>query len=286
MAGFPYTIPGRADFKKEYDFIWKLQLSEGFENIGASEDYTAFKGFSSRYKNADGKWTSNIEEAVDITNPDMRAGGIDLAKEKRRIFDSQFVNYVCQLCEKVDIPDDEFETEDIEYGPTTIKMPKRVILHDITVTYLEDSLNSVYNFHKSWFNAIRCKGGINSPYTFTAMATYMTYDRTLSQWLQGGFRNRIEKDVNGFLSALSTSNMGASAVTAAFGIENDLLQKITGSHRYPFIYPIKIDPSDADKSGTEISRTTVTYTRLPNIIIPKTTNSVKEATDSLGEITE
>ena len=35
MAGFPYTIPGKADFKKEYDFIWKLQLSEGFEKIGS-----------------------------------------------------------------------------------------------------------------------------------------------------------------------------------------------------------------------------------------------------------
>lgn len=261
MAGFPYTIPGRADFKKEYDFIWKLQLSEGFEKIGASEDYNVVRQ-QAKYRNSEGKFITNIEEAV---NPKDKWGGFRIDKEKRRIFDPQFVDYICQLCEKVEVPDDEFETEDIDYGPTTVKMPKRVMLHDITVTYLEDSLNSVYNFHKSWFNAIRCGGGINSPYTFTAMATYMTYDRTLSQWLQGGFRNRIEKDINGFLSALSTSNMGASAVTAAFGIENDLLQKITSSHKYPLIYPVKIDPGDGDKSGTEISRTTVTYTRLPNI---------------------
>ena len=70
-----------------------------------------------------------------------------------------FSGYVSQLAESVTLPDDEFETETIPQGPVEYEMPKKVKLANINVTYLEDSLETVYNFHKAWFQAIRCGKG-------------------------------------------------------------------------------------------------------------------------------
>ena len=252
MAGFPYTIPGKADFKKEYNFIWKLGLSKTLKQKS--------------YKHID----FNAEK-----------GGL-----AKTLFDNSFIDYICQLCEKVNIPDDEFEMEELDYGPTTVKIPKRVQMHDITVTYLEDSLNSVYNFHKAWIKTIRHGGGINTPYLYSAQATYTIFDRTLTATEQLALRNIGDKYLNSGLSAIVTSNAGLSALTSMLGDELDPLTHVTGSQIYPFIYPTKVSGRSGDKSSTELSRTEVTYARLPNIIPPKTSTETNPITEGTGSVTE
>lgn len=247
----PYTIPGRAEFKKEYCFTWKLELNKDFDsNVDASEGLP-FHTWKS-------KTTIIRKSTPENPNAYFQLG---LAKEwsMDSIFDDRTVNYICQLCESVDVPDDEFETEEISVGPAVYKMPVRVLMPDISVTYLEDTLNSVYNFHKAWFSMLR-KDGIQSPFKYCAKGTYITYDKTLDQLKAAAIRNFGTNAINAAASSLV--NVGID-IPGIFNMDINP----TGSTVYNCIYPTKISRGTGNKSGTGLAKTTVTYARLPNIPI-------------------
>ena len=141
----PQTLPLISDFKKEYKFVWCI-----------------------------------IGESPQVLN--NMAQTLPSLAYKYILHNIPYCLYVSQLAERVDIPDDEFEIESLDVGPTTYQLPKRIKIHNITVTYLEDTLNSVYNFHKAWFNLIR--GGnsfyMNSPCSIYASARFIEFDDTLT----------------------------------------------------------------------------------------------------------
>jgi hypothetical protein len=43
---------------------------------------------------------------------------------------------------------------------------------------------------------------------------------------------------------------------------------ITGAETFPRIFPVQIDRDPANKAGNNFSKVTVTYARVPNIVIP------------------
>lgn len=237
----PETIPLVSDFKKEYKFLWLVTANDATtsanKNIFVSDDFSVFdsdKNFDIRkymnYMNVDGM---ELYQAV-VANP-------------------LFSGYVSQLTEKVTLPNDEFETENIPQGPVEYQMPKKVKLDDIHVTYLEDSFETVYNYHKAWFQAIRCgKGiGINSPSLFSASARYIPFEDTMTLFEYALFKNQVSQAVR---SAMYSSYISPNLPLNA---------KPTSITTYPSIWPKSIHRSEANHSGTEVARVEVTYTRIP-----------------------
>lgn len=236
----PETLPLVSDFKKEYKFLWYI----------SANDSPSIKGAVTRY-NGSGLETFNTETSIRNIMNNLEIDGMELFMAV--VANPLFSGYISQLAQTVNPPDDEFDTETIPQGPVDYQMPKRVKLEDINVTYLEDSLETVYNFHKAWFQAIRCgKGiGINSPSLFSVSAKYIPFEDTMlaSEYLL--FKNQIAQQVNSVLSSDFTNPglpMGAkpSSITT-----------------YPRIWPKKIHRSAANHAGEDISTVEVTYSRIP-----------------------
>lgn len=227
----PETLPLVSDFKKEYKFLWYISA----DITGASGTYSKMVTDVSghHYEFPELSEGSTLYNAV-VANP-------------------LFSGYISQLAETVTLPDDEFDTESIPQGPVDYDMPKRVKLEDINVTYLEDSLETVYNFHKAWFQAIRCgKGiGINSPSLFSATARYIPFEDTMTAEEYIVFKNQIVQKVNSFISS-DFANPGLP-----------LGAKPTSLTTYPKIWPKKIHRSAANHSGEDVATVEVTYSRIP-----------------------
>ena len=238
----PETLPLVSDFKKEYKFLWLITIDSGVINpIRAAMSSEVSGGLSG----------GNIYENIDDFASKSSIDGIELFNAV--VANPLFSGYISQLAQTVNPPDDEFDTETIPQGPVDYQMPKRVKLEDINVTYLEDSLETVYNFHKAWFQAIRCgKGiGINSPSLFSASAKYIPFEDTMlaSEYLL--FKNQIAQQVNSTLSSNFT-NPGLPIGAKPSSITT-----------YPRIWPKKIHRSSANHAGEDISTVEVTYSRIP-----------------------
>lgn len=228
----PATIPLITDLKKEWKFLWVLSTpTRGV--VGTYQDYA--------------NW--DLKDIADLT-VDASDGS---TLYRSTVCNPLFRGYVSQLAETVNLPDDEFENEEIPQGPVTYSMPKKVKLSDINVTYLDDSLESVYNFHKAWYQAIRCGRtvGINSPSLYCASARYIPFEDTLTALEYAAYKNEIMEYVN---SAISTVNLAPNL---------PLYAKPTSITTYPKIYPIRIHRSAANHAGSDTSKVEVTYKRIP-----------------------
>jgi len=216
----PQTLPLITDFKKEYKFLW---------NIGA--DLSANEAIKS------------------LARIGVEGAEYFLAVVKNPLY----AGYISQLADQVVIPDDEFEVEGIDQGPVTYQMPKKVKLNDIMVTYLDDSNESVYNFHKAWFQAIRCgKGyGINSPFLFSAKAQYIPFENTLTATEYVALRNILMNTVTSKLNSLPTPTLPQGV-------------KASSITTYPQIFPTRIHRTPANQEGTGLANVEVTYARIPN----------------------
>lgn len=236
----PETLPLVSDFKKEYKFLWYISAN------GVTVDGTVNALVNGQ--------AAQLKASIDIRKQMKRLNVDGMQLYTAVVANPLFSGYISQLAEQVNIPDDEFDTETIPQGPVDYQMPKRVKLEDIIVTYLEDSLETVYNFHKAWFQAIRCsKGiGINSPSLFSASAKYIPFENTMlaSEYIL--IKNRLSQMLN-------------SAVTSNFAMPTlPIGVKATSMTTYPSIYPKKIHRTAANHSGTDIAKVEVTYARIAN----------------------
>ena len=215
----PITLPLISDFKKDYKFFWLI------------------------YTTPDKLLLNDMQPGVTMF--------------KSTTCNLLYQGYVSQLAEQVQIPDDEFEIESVPQGPVEYQMPKKVKLHDITVTYLDDTLETVYNFHKAWYDAIRCGGeiGINSPYNLCASAKYVPFDETLTMAEYMLFNNSVTEAINTWGSTWSAPALPKMA-------------HVSSMTTYPRIYPTKINRSAANQGSEDISKVTVTYARIPEFKKP------------------
>lgn len=164
--------------------------------------------------------------------------------------------YVSQLAEKIQIPEDEVEYDTVNIANLEYKVPKRIKMNDITVTYLDDSVNSVYQFHKTWMMKLRQTDGLSleSMYSYSLKGLYVTLDKTLT--------------ASKYLALFK----GIGELTSSDSILNSISTKLllnsyakpTSITQYPKLFPVKISRDEADNSGDGLSKVTVTYVRLPN----------------------
>ena len=235
---FPQTLP-LTEFKKDYKFIWYLQ----------GIDYEAHD-------------TSGTGRLLFYKENPAASGYLNT------VANLPYALYVSQLTEQVQIPDDEFEIETLPQGPVEYQMPKKVKLNDIQVTYLEDSANSVYNFHKSWFNAIRGgkKTTINSPSFFAAKGIYIEFEDTLTS-AQYAMMYNITNAIAGANKLSVNTNQKLSAVLSKVKPELPYNAVPTSWSIYPKIYPKKITRTPGNHQGDGLSKVTVTYARIPQFAV-------------------
>ena len=245
---FPQTLP-LTDFKKEYKFLW-------FIDAPSSEDYYPEGG-------------SSVEENWALYH-----------MQEATLGNIVYCGYVSQLAEQVNLPDDEFEIEQMKHGPVTYEIPKSVKLQNITVTYLEDSFNSVYNFHKTWFNMIRGGTGVyfNPPCELCARARYIEFEDTLTAEEYIAYKNVVVSTLERLPNAILPNAL--SSKLDSLKPEIPLGAKPTGITTYPRIYPTRISRTAANKGGTGLHKVTVTYSRIPEF---KKNHSNLQMLDADGE---
>lgn len=191
-----------------------------------------------------------------------------------------FTTYISQLAESVNLPDDEIETEDYEVGMLKIPVPVRINMPDIQVTYLEDTNDTVYNFHKSWISFIRhgdtfC---LESFYPYSINGRFITFENTLEAFELAGLVKSMEAGRELDAGMNGGTNNVMSQVIQALGVGNlDLLSIPHSIYNYPHIFPYKISRDNADKKGDGLSHVTVTYKRLPKMKIRKPYENLKGA---------
>ena len=182
---------------------------------------------------------------------------IKVAAQFVTLMNHALTSYVSQLAEKVGLPEDAIDTDDYMIGSVPAAVPKKVQMPDITVTYLDDTNDTVYNFHKSWQSFVRCGDTFSMEplYPYSIVGRYITYENTLSAeehatLLQA--QNIADANIN---------NQTLYQITHV----GDVFIKPRSIYNYPRLFPIRIQRNEGDKSGSGISRVTVTYKRLPEI---------------------
>jgi len=210
--------------------------------------------------------------------PHLGVKGLEIFTRYTALMNHVFTTYISQLAESVNLPEDEIETEDYELGMLKIPVPVRIGMPDIQVTYLEDTNDTVYNFHKSWISFIRhgdtfC---LESFYPYAINGRFITFENTLEAFELVGLAKSIEagRQIDADMNNNTSNVMGQ--VFQALGVGNlDLLSIPHSIYNYPYLFPYKISRDTADKKGTDISHVTVTYKRLPKMKIREPYKNLK-----------
>lgn len=202
--------------------------------------------------------------------PSLSVKGLTVFAKYTSLMNHVFTTYISQLAESVNLPEDEIETEDYEIGMLKIPVPVRINMPDIQVTYLEDTNDTVYNFHKSWISFIR-QGDtfcLESFYPYAINGRFITFENTLEAYELVGLAKTLDEGVKIDNAMNSGTNGIMGQVFNALGIGNlDLLSIPHSIYNYPYLFPYKISRDTADKKGTDVAHVTVTYKRLPKMKI-------------------
>ena len=175
----------------------------------------------------------------------------------RLLMNHALTSYISQLAERVGLPEDNLETQDYDVGCTAIPVAKKFAMPDITVTYLEDSNDTVYNFHKSWQSFARSGDTfcMEPLYPYTVVARYFTFENDLSE-TEVATLLKIQNAVDSKIADTNTYNLTHAG---------DVFIKPKSTYIYPHIFPVRISRGEANKGGSELSKITVTYKRIPEL---------------------
>ena len=206
---------------------------------------------------------------------------------KAEFLDSITLLYISNLVEKVTMPSDKLDMGTVQYGLVPFQFPKGFTMSNIQVQFLEDELESVYRFHRHWMNSL--KGHV--------------YGFCLNRW-EGNmsFREWGKVSLSAMYSPIKRlpiytptflRQMGEAMVApkkVMFGIDpvsGKWIPEYSGDDKaplsleleasasmdmplgievFPVIFPIQIDRGSADKAGSGITKTTVTYVRIPIVV--------------------
>ena len=198
---------------------------------------------------------------------------LDVLSIIKTIFDVATMVYVSQMAEKVGIPDDEIEYETVKMANLEYRVPRGIKMNDFQVTYLDDSINSVYMYHKKWQMQVRNDALSMYPLvSLCASGWYVTTEKDIQpetyETIYKNYYSRSGKGLNEIRKLLHAASIVPTSIT-----------------QFPNIYPIKISRTEADKAGDGLAKVTVTYARLPNfkrnrnplLVRPKNGNMFKDA---------
>ena len=278
----PITIP-LTNLKRNWKFLWQIQQSQ---NEIASSNFgniaNTAKNIASNVRDVASTISGFAKDAAGA----FKSGGVKGAlnsvlysfndlKTRQILSDPVLQMYVSQLAKTITLPEDEVEFENYTIGNVDYPVPVKYKVNDITVTYYDDNLDTVYNFHKWWLNLAKESGGDNGISTMamnpiaglTFAAKYIVYEDSLStleysyllQWLNRG---------------MSTLTSATEKVSAFFNLPDiseagevvDPFLKWHSTQTFPSIFPRRIERSGPDKGGDGLSEVTVTYVRVPNFI--------------------
>ena len=231
------ALPGllpMLDFKKSYSFHWQLQ---GIENFVVSMS----------------------KEVIKNGKPNVKA----IAFQAYCVLN---MLYVSQLAREIKLPDDEVEIEKIDIGLVKFPVVKGVKMDDIEVVYLEDTANTVYDFHKKWQSCVLDKKNgfsLKAIEPWTMEGWYIPTDKSKSEILAmldnvtSGVRSSISKGMKSYGSHIynPVTDAGITEISQARGLQI-----------YPKIFPTKISRGTMNKSGKDLATVTVTYVRIPKMI--------------------
>ena len=248
----PILLP-YAELKKDYKFTWYLQSANFISNITSLS--------------ADSAWNS-VQYGI--------------------LFNPVYTAYISQLAETINLPDDELEMDHIDLGVVTYPVPKRFKLNDISVVYYDDTFNSVYNFHKTWMNLARKGEGLcmNPMKQFACSAYHVTTENTLTGSQYEAIFAKIKQMSTSMASIVDATTMPVQAAASSSIVDptqtinsissktkalmlDAIASKPTGVTRYPYIFPTRINRTPSSRSGTGLSKVTVTYCRIPDLNKPK-----------------
>lgn len=236
------------EFKKTYNFFWQL----------SPEQTTIVNGVMGLTNTQKLSQLANIPQKIAEFKNIITSGNVnkiyntvraitETAESKAMMYAMfyAFMDKISPLAKSVNIPDDEIITEDYQVGITTFKVPKGVRMGDIIVTYIDDNFDDVWKFHKMWQNCIRnmTSMSFNDIPSFSACARFVSTDKSLTS--------------DEFLEYVSLNDSQKSKY-----LESIEKEPVTSTN-YPRLFPIKVNRTVFDKSGSNISEVTVTYTRSP-----------------------
>ena len=285
-------LHANSDLKKNYKFVWALD-KKGTDLQGG------FMGMVTAYVNQ-AKKVAELSAKIAKVFASMKAkdNGASLAVSTLdllvtvALMNGTLLDYVSQLAKSVDLPSDELEMDEYEIGPIKYPVPKSKKLNDITVTYYDDTYDTVYNFHKSWIERIvpKTMTGANSfamrafgfpENNFCWRATYATYENTLNSadygiagWgnrimsaTKGAVQNAVRSVVGGAgMQALSTAGGVIKNLNPFGGVDVDPYLKYKFKQEFKQIFPVQVERSVSDVGGTELATVKVVYRRIPDII--------------------
>ena len=278
----PITIP-LTNLKRNWKFLWQIQQSQ---NQIASSNFgniaNTAKNIAANVKDVASTIGGFAQDAVGAFKSGGVKGALDSVlysyndlKTRQILSDPVLQMYVSQLAKSISLPEDEVEFENYLIGNVDYPVPVKYKVNDITVTYYDDNLDTVYNFHKWWLNLAKESGGNNGMSTMamnpvaglTFAAKYIVYEDSLST-LEYSY---LLKWINRGMSALTSAT---EKVTAFFNLPDvseagevvDPFLKWHSTQTFPSIFPRRIERSGPDKGGDGLSEVTVTYVRVPNFI--------------------
>jgi len=157
-----------------------------------------------------------------------------------------FLTYVSSLAEQVNLPPSKLTIGNVALSTLQYPYVKGFETPNFSVVYLEDELGSVFRFHKMWQDNIR--GSSEDVDSLTG-----------GDKVSGG-------------SGLQFEPLGNVCCTAVYSPTKPLPLPIPlpvdlplGADVFPYVFPSEIQRSPANKSGANLAKVTVTYTRVPDI---------------------
>lgn len=228
------ALPGvfyGTDYKRNYNFFW--QLSPCIASVSVKDIFKLKKLQLSNIS-----WLS-FETQLALATP-----------------------YISQLAKSVQLPDDEVEMDSYDVATVQYPVPKRIRMSDISVTYLEDTCNLVYQFHRNWMNVVKDKGFYLKPVRpFCLSGIYISTTKSVPELEFIATSSIISEKLNKFANS-GAQNYNLNSISQQLSSAVDIRSLQT----YPLIFPIRISRGTMDKGGKDLAYVTVTYKRYPNII--------------------
>ena len=160
---------------------------------------------------------------------------------KTVLFNNIVTTYVSLLCEKFNPPSSQLDYDLVPVSIIKYPVPKGYLMSDLSASFIEDEINLVSWFHQSWQAHIsgESKLNFNEILGMSAVISYAPTVRLATPFNETLDDRKIPIDVP------------------------------TGLDIWPNCFPAKVELDPEDKGGSDLSRVSVVYARVPIL-----TNSV------------
>ena len=194
------------------------------------------------------------------------------------LFSDLYLMYISGLANQFNPPNEEFQLGQLQVGTLQVPFPKGFTIPTFSVQYLEDELMSVTRFHMVWQQSIRgfvsgvarvddasLKEGASGGMTFLELGKVccgVIYAPSKKIPIPNPFEQFTSNlgldDTTNKIISTSKSVLGNPSLSVPFEIP-------LGGEVFPYVFPTNISRGASSKEGQSIVKTTVTYSRIPDL---------------------